>query len=629
MEYKFNKVNRPKLVRRSILIGICASVIAFGSNLTTSAESIKPVHAIAMHGEPKYGAGFQHFDYVNPYAPKGGVLRSAVNGTFDSFNVYIPIGNPTGTGSTETLLTSSADEPFTEYGLIAESIEVPEDRSWVIFNLRPEARWHDGKPITAEDVAWSFNTLTIKGRPTYRHYYSSVEGVQVLGERRVKFTFSDIENRELPLIIGQMPILPKHYWEEHNFEKTTLDPPLGSGPYRIKNFEAGRYIVLERVEDYWGANLPVKRGLHNFDILRTDFYRDDTAIRLALKSGDIDIREENQAKAWAVDYDVEVVENGLLNQELIKHELPTGMQGLVMNTRRTLFSHPKVRKALSYAFDFEWTNKKLFHGQYQRTESYFSNSELASSGRPEGEELEILNRYRDRLPPEVFTKPYRAPKTDGSGRSRQNLKIARELLAQAGWKVQDLKLIHEKTGERMSFEILLVSQAFERIVIPFTENLKRLGIEAHVRLVDQSQYLNRVRAHDFDMIVSGWGQSESPGNEQRGYWGSNAADQHGSSNYAGVKDPVIDELIELVIQAPDRESLVFRTRALDRVLLSGHYVIPNWYIQGDRILYWDKFTRPNVMTRRGVQFDRWWYDEAKAQRLAEALGDEQSAIKTE
>ena len=629
MDYKFNTVYESKIVRRRILIGICASVIAFGSNLTASAESIKPVHAIAMHGEPKYGPDFQHFDYANPHASKGGVLRSAARGTFDSFNAYIAIGNPTGTGSIETLLTSSDDEPFTEYGLIAESIEVPEDRSWVIFNLRPEAHWHDGMPITAEDVAWSFNTLTTKGHPRYRHYYSSVEGVQVVNEHRIKFTFSEIENRELPLIVGQLPILPKHYWEERDFEKTTLEPPLGSGPYRIKDFEPGRYIVLERVEDYWGADLPVKRGLHNFDILRTAFYRDDTAIRLALKSGDIDIRQENQAKAWAVDYDVPAVENGWLKKELIKHQLSTGMQGFVMNTRRAQFSNPKVRKALSYAFDFEWTNKQLFYGQYERTESYFSNSELASTGLPEGEELKILNRYRHRLPPDVFTKSYRAPKTDGSGRSRQNLKIARELLAQAGWKVQDLKLIHEKTGERMSFEILLVSQAFERIVIPFTENLKRLGIEARVRLVDQSQYLNRIRAQDFDMIVGGWGQSASPGNEQRGYWGSYAAGQPGSSNYAGIEDPVIDELIELVIQAPDRESLVIRTRALDRVLLSGYYVIPNWHIQGDRILYWEKFSRPKLPTRRGVLFDRWWHDEAKAQSLAEAMGDDQPSIKTE
>ncbi len=608
-------------MRRSILIGIFASVLAFGINLTTSAESIKPVHAIAMHGEPKYGLNFRHFDYVNPHAPKGGVLRTAARGTFDSFNVYIAIGNPVGTGSTETLLTSSDDEPFTEYGLIAESMEVPEDRSWVIFNLRPEARWHDGMPITAEDVAWSFKTITTKGHPQFRHYYSSVDGVQIIGELRVKFTFSETENRELPLIVGQLPILPKHYWEGRNFEKTTLEPPLGSGPYRVKNFEPGRYIVLERVEDYWGVDLPVNRGLNNFDIMRTDFYRDDTAIRLALKAGDIDVREENQAKAWAADYDVPAVEKGWLKKELIKHQLSTGMQGFVMNTRRVQFSDPKVRKALSYAFDFEWTNKQLFYGQYERTESYFSNSELASTGRPEGEELEILNRYRDRLSPEVFTKPYRAPKTDGSGRSRQNLKIARELLAEAGWKVRDLKLMHEQTGEHMSFEILLVSPAFERIVIPFTENLKRLGVEARVRLVDQSQYLNRIRAQDFDMIVGGWGQSASPGNEQRSYWGSYAADQPGSRNYAGIKDPVIDELIELVIQAPDRESLVIRTRALDRVLLSGYYVIPNWHIQGDRILYWEKFSRPNILTRRGVLFDRWWYDEAKAQRLAEAMGD--------
>ncbi len=592
---------------------VCALLLA---SSWTLAESPPPVHAIAMHGEPKYGPDFQHFDYVNPNAPKGGALRTASRGTFDSFHAFIPKGNAAGTRSVETLLTSSDDEAFTEYGLIAQSLEVPEDRSWVIFNLRPEARWHDGVPITADDVVWSFEILTTQGHEFYRSYYRSINKAERLSDRRVKFTFAEEENRELPLIVGQMPILPKHYWETRDFSSTTLEPPLGSGPYRIKDFEAGRYIVYERVADYWGVDLPVRRGLNNFQEERVDYYLDDTAIRLALKSGDIDLRLENQAKAWASDYNVPSVEKGLLKKESIRHSLPTGMQAFVMNTRRPKFSDPRVRKALGYAFDFEWTNKQLFYSQYTRTQSYFSNSELAAAGKPEGEELEILERYRDRLPPEVFEEPYRQPKTDGSGHARRNIRAALNLLAEAGWTVKDLKLVNEETGERLEFEILLVNQAFERIVLPFTRNLTRLGIDTKVRLVDQSQYLNRLRAFDFDMIVSGWGQSDSPGNEQRSFWGSYTADVPGSRNMAGIKNPVIDELIELVIQAPDRESLIARTRVLDRVLLAGHYVIPNWHTQSDRILYWDKFSRPDRPTKSGAMIPRWWYDQEKADALA-------------
>ena len=596
-----------------------AVTLIFSVQSTMAEQDVKPVHGIAMHGNPKYGPDFEHFDYVNPNAPKGGKLSQASRGTFDSFNTLIPKGSAIGTGSTESLLTRSFDEPFTEYGLIAESLEVPEDRSWVIFNLRPEARWHDGTPITADDVVWSFETITTKGRPTLRFYYDDVISAEKLGERRVRFNFKDTVNRELPLIVGQLSILPKHYWENRDFEKTTLEPPLGSGPYRIKEFEAGRYVVQERVEDYWGKDLPVNRGLNNFDTIRTDFYRDDTAIRLALNSGDIDIRFENQAKAWSSDYDTPAVNNGWLIKEEIPHQMSTGMQGFIMNTRRGIFADRQVRKALAYALDFEWTNELLFHGQYTRTESYFSNADLASRGLPQGEELEILERYRDQLPPEIFTEEFSVPKTDGSGNSRQNLLIARKMLAEAGWKVKDLKLVNEKTGEVMKFEILLVSQAFERIALPFTKNLERLGIEVNIRTVDPSQYANRLRELDFDVIVGGWGQSLSPGNEQRSYWGSYAVDQYGTRNYAGIKNPVIDELIELVIEASDRESLIQRTRALDRVLLFGHYVIPNWHILFNRLLYWDKFSRPEIPVMQGVTTTRWWYDEQKAQQLKQKM----------
>ncbi len=599
---------------RTLLANSLAALLIIAS-WVVYAESPQPVHGLAMHGELKYGPDFQHFDYVNPNAPKGGMLRTAARGTFDSFHGHIPKGNAVSTRSIETLLTTSDDEAFSEYGLIAESLEVPEDRSWVIFNIRPEARWHDDEPITADDVVWSFETLTTQGRDFFRRYYASVAKVEKLADRRVKFTFDEEENREMPLIVGQMPILPKHYWESRDFASTTLEPPLGSGPYRVKDFEAGRFVVYERVEGYWGADLPVNRGLYNFDIERIDFYLDDTAIRLALKAQDIDFRSENQAKAWASDYNVPSVEKGFLKKESIRHRLPTGMQAFIFNTRLPKFSDPRVRKALGYAFDFEWTNKQLFYSQYTRTESYFSNSELAATGVPEGEELEILSKYQDRLPHEVFDEPYRPPSTDGSGHARRNLRTALNLLADAGWTVEDLKLVNSETGEQMKFEILLVSQAFERIVLPFTRNLSRLGIDAKVRLVDQSQYINRIRAFDFDMIISGWGQSDSPGNEQRSFWGSYTADVPGSRNFAGIKDPVIDEIIELIIQAPDRESLIARTRVLDRVLRAGYYVIPNWHIRSDRILYWDKFSRPDTPTKSGAMPARWWFDEDKANVL--------------
>ncbi len=617
-EHSPHSLARASLVSFTRSLVLALAVCLGLSQLTAAAERAGPAHAIAMHGTPKYQPGFRHFDYVNPAAPKGGTLRVAVQGTFDSFNPFIPKGNAGAGNPYESLLASSADEPFTQYGLIAESIEVPRDRSWAIFTLRPQARWHDGKPISVDDVIWSLETLKTRGQPFFRFYYGGVAGAEQIGPRQVKFTFSDRGNRELPLIVGQLPILPKHYWESRDFEKTTLEPPLGSGPYRVTDFEPGRYVVTERVTDYWGAKLPVNVGQNNFDRIRYDYYRDDTVIRQALKAGEIDFRLENQAKAWALDYDVPAVQRGWLIKEEIRHFSPTGMQAFVYNTRRELFSDRTVREALAYAFDFEWTNRNLFFGQYARTESYFSNSELAAAGLPEGRELNVLDRYRERVPIELFHRPYKAPSTDGSGWPRENLARAFALLEEAGWVVRDMKLVNEDTGAGFSFEILLVSPAFERIVLPFVRNLKRLGIDARVRLVDQSQYINRIRSFDFDMIVSGWGASESPGNEQRSYWTSAAASSPAASNYAGVNDPVVDELVELLINAPDRKSLVARARALDRVLLFGYYVIPQWHLRMQRVLYWDKFSRPEVTPRTGTSIDYWWFDEAKAARLERA-----------
>jgi microcin C transport system substrate-binding protein len=595
-------------------------VLVLGGARSLMADAVLSDHAMTMFDNeiPKYTTTFPYFDYVNPTAPKGGTLRLAVDGTFDSFNSFIPKGNAASTGSVETLLVNSADEPFTAYGLVAKTMEWPADRSWVIFNLRPEARWHDGTPVTADDVVWSFETLVEKGMPFYRYYYSAIDSAEALNTHRVRFNFKESGNQELPLITGQLPVLPKHYWASRDFSATTLDPPLGSGPYRIQKFEAGRYIVQERVTDYWGANLPVRRGMNNFDIIRTEYFRDATPIRLALKAGDIDFRLENQSKAWADDYNVAVVDKGLLNKEMVPHRQPTGMQAFVMNTRRTLFQDPRVRQALGYAFDFEWSNRTLFNGQYTRTTSYFSNSELASSGLPEGSELALLEHYRGRIPDTVFNQAFKIPVTDGSGRPRENLRKATALLKSAGWSVRDLKLINEATGVPFRFEVLLSSKAFERIVLPYTQNLKLLGIEAKIRLVDRTQYMERYRQKDFDMLVAVWGQSETPGNEQREYWGSDAADSVGSRNLAGIKDPVVDELIELLVKSDSREQLNVRTRALDRVLLWGHYVVPHWYIRADRVLYWDKFSRPATPVRSGVMRSRWWYDTQKAAALEQA-----------
>ncbi|WP_081816651.1 extracellular solute-binding protein [Fodinicurvata fenggangensis] len=585
-------------------------------------EAPRPRHGIAMHGEPKYPADFTHFDYVNPDAPKRGAVRLAARGTYDSFNPFVVRGVAASGASylNETLMVSSADEPFSMYGLVAESISVPDDRSWVEFTLREEARWHDGEPISVEDVIFSLNLLREEGHPIYRQYYADVTAAEKTGPRKVRFTFSEGENLELPLIIGQLPILPKHYWEERDFTRSDLEPPLGSGPYRVADFEPGRHVTYERVEDYWGKDLPVNTGRYNFDRIRYDYYRDETVIRQAVKAGEVDFRQENQAKAWALDYDTPAVEQGRLVMEEIPHERPTGMQGFVMNTRRPVFSDPKVRRAMAYAFDFEWSNRNLFFGLYDRTESYFSNSELASSGLPEGRELELLEPYREELPEEVFEEAYFAPSTDGSGWPRQNLKKAFELLEEAGWVVRDMKLVHEDTGEQMTFQIMIYDTAFERVVLPYVRNLRRLGIEPTVRLVDTSQFVNRLRDFNFDMTISSWGQSDSPGNEQRNYWSSSAAEMPGSRNLAGIQDPVVDELINEVIRAGSREELVAATRALDRVLLWGHYVVPHWHSRVDRLVYWNKFGHPEDPPLHGFEFDNWWIDEDRARRLRE--GDE-------
>ncbi|MDH3242095.1 MAG: extracellular solute-binding protein [Alphaproteobacteria bacterium] len=576
-----------------------------------------PAHGLAMHGDLKYGPGFTHFDYVNPSAPKGGTLKLGATGTFDSLNPFILKGaNAAGVGQTfDTLATASQDEPFSEYGLVAKTMETPPDRSWIIFTLRPEARFHDGRPITTEDVEFTFNTLIKKGHPFYRFYFGSVAKVEKLGPHRIKFTFKPGDNRELPLILGQLPVLPAHFWKGKEFDQTTLAPTLGSGPYKIKELEPGRSITYERVADYWGKDLAVNKGQNNFEIIRYDYYRDDTVAIEALKKGEFDVREENNSKEWATAYDSPAIREGLLIKKLFPHQRPTGMQGFTFNTRRWMFRDRRVRWALAHAFDFEWSNRNLFFGAYSRTKSYFSNSELASRGLPSPQELALLEPYRGQIPDEVFTREYQPPSAGTNAKLRANLLKALEILKSAGWVVRDGKLVEEKSGRKMVFEVLLLSPAFQRIVGPFIYNLRRLGIEASMRTVDTSQYQNRVRAFDFDMIVGNWGQSLSPGNEQRSYWNSRNADEQGGRNYAGIKSKAVDELIEKLIAAPDRRALVTRTRALDRVLLWGHYVIPNWHIKSDRFAFWDKFGRPPKVPLQGTSLSLWWFDKEKAARI--------------
>ena len=597
---------------KTVITCISIFILIFSFNILANTNIS---HAIAMHGEPKYNKDFLSVEYVSNSAVKGGnIVRSSI-GNYDTFNPFTLKGNSAaGIGLLyESLTVSSSDEAFTEYGLLAKQIEWPEDRSWVAFTLRDEAVWHDGKQISSDDVVWTFNTLMEKGHPFYKYYYGDVSEVIKISENKVKFIFSTNTNKELPLIVGQLPVLPQHYWEDKNFEETTLDIPIGSGPYKIKSFDAGRSITYELNIDYWAFKnniVPIKVGKDNIGTIRYDYYKDRGVEREAFKSGEIDFFSENTSKEWATGYDINAVEQGLIKKELISHENPQGMQAFAFNTRKEIFKDKRVRKALSYAFDFEWTNKNLFYGAYKRTDSFFENSELASNGLPSKEELAYLDPYMDVLPNEVFNAQYNNPKTDGSGFIRNQLQEATKLIKDAGWILQNGKLTNSK-GEPFEFEILLVSPAFERIVLPFIDNLEKLGIKASLRTIDSSQYQKRIESFDFDMIVFTFSQSLSPGNEQRNFWGSDAADTNGSRNVIGIKNDVIDILIEKLINAKDREDLITITKALDRVLLWNYYVIPQWHISAYRVLYWDMFNQPNKKPKYSLGFDTWWINQSK------------------
>jgi microcin C transport system substrate-binding protein len=596
------------------------------------AQATEPAwrHALSLFGDIKYPADFKRFDYVNPDAPKGGTVRNAAFGTFDNFNVVVAGVKGVVAGGVQfiydNLTTGSLDEASTEYGELAEAVSHPADFSWVTYRLRPEAKWHDGKPVSADDVIFSLEAFK-KHHPQFSAYYRHVVKTEKLNDREIKFIFDSPGNRELPQIVGQLTVLPKHWWEgtdregrQRDISSTTLEIPLGSGPYRVKEFVAGRSLVLERVKDYWGRNLAIHVGRANFDELRYDYFRDATVALEAFKGDQVDFRVENSAKNWATAYDFPAVKDKRVLTEEFPNSRSGVMQAFVPNTRRGKFADPRVRQALNFAFDYEEMNKQLFFGQYTRISSYFHGiEELMATGLPSGRELEILETVRDQVPKEVFTTAYSNPVGGSPEAVRSNLQQALKLLKEAGFEIRERKLVHAASGEPFSIELLARADdpAFERVALFYKPSLERIGISVSVRAVDAIQYQNRLRNWDYDMLtISSWGQSLSPGNEQREHWSSNAADTPGSDNYVGIKNPAIDKLIERVIFATDRQDLIAATKAMDRVLLWNHYVVPQWTYPKQRTARWDRFSRPDVMPKYGLSAfpDIWWYDAEKAAR---------------
>jgi len=574
-----------------------------------------PKHAITLYDEaPKYPANFSHFDFVNPNAPKGGRLKLASYGGFDSLNPFIPKGNVEGRIGLiyDSLTFQSPDEPFTEYGLLAETIDKADDNSSVTFNLNPKARWHDGQPVTAEDVQFTFEQLLKYGDPMYRHYYADVDKVEQLSERSVRFVFKRNDNRELPMILGQLQILPKHWWQTRDFSKTSLEIPLGSGPYRVEKLEAGRSIQYARVKDWWAADLPVARGFNNFERISIDYYRDMSVALEAFKGGQFDFNLEYSAKDWATGYASPALNDGrMLKMEIPNHN-PVGMQAFVFNLNRPLFKDKRVREAIGLLFDFEWTNKQLFFGAYKRTTSFFENSEMAAHQLPSAEELAILEPLRGKVPDEVFKQVFTLPKTNGDGLIREQKRRAFALLQEAGYSIRNNQMVGPD-DKPLAFEFMLHQTNLERVILPFKRNLSELGIDLQIRRVDVSQFINRMRSRDFDMTSAIWSQSNSPGNEQREFWHSSSADNPGSRNLIGLRDPAIDQLVEGLIRAGSRQSLINHARTLDRALQWGYYVIPNYHTDQWRVAWWNKFGRPKVTPLYDIGLMTWWQESEKAQ----------------
>ena len=594
-----------------LFIGTFQSVRA-DSERTARLEKVTPQHAIAMHGAPKYASTFEHLSYVNPNAPKGGVLKESVTGSFDNLNHNIILGTPAkGLSLTvDSLMQRVWDEPFTLYGLVAETIEMPEDRDWIIFNINPKARFHNGRPMTADDVIFSFKAYREHGHPVRRRVYGFVKKVEKLSERRVKFTFGPQADRETPLILAIMPVLSKQYWQEHDITKTTLIPPLGSGPYRISQVEPGRSITYERVKDYWGRNLPVNRGMYNFDTIRYQYYRDEDVALQAFKSGNLNFRREFDISTWNRAYASARKEKGDYLLKEYPHKRPEKVKAFIFNTRKTMFSDRRVRKALSLAFHFGQINQLFFNGRFYRTESYFPNSELAHKGVLEGREKEILQPYKSNLPPEVFGPAFSYPDTKTPTQRRKTLRQAHQLLEDAGYIIKNGQRVNTKTGAPFEFEILLNSSSDEKIALFYKETLQRLGITAHVRNVEAAQFTGRLDQFEYDMVLYQWVNSLSPGNEQMNYWGQAAADIQGSRNYAGVKNPVVDTLAKEIGVSKTRGELTAYTHALDRILMQEYYSIPLYYLGTDLIAHTPALHSPKNIPAYGTVIESWWHQPA-------------------
>jgi microcin C transport system substrate-binding protein len=607
-------------MKRLLAAAVCAGFLMLGGIFPAVAQEaeqkVTRTWAMAEFGEPLYGPDMRHWPYANPDAPKGGSVVLGAFGGFDSLNTYILRGQwPAGIGFiSDGLMTGSGDELSTAYGLIAESAEYPEDKSWIIFNLRPEARWHDGQPITADDFKFAFDTIKEHGRPFLQSFYEDVSGIEVLDPRRLKFTFKTRNSMKPLLTVGQSPPLPRHWWTANgrDITKTTLEPLLGNGAYRIKAVDPGRSITYERVADYWAADLPVNRGLNNFDQIRYDYYLDDTVLFEAFMAGRIDYRQENRAQRWAQGYDVPAVKDGSLIKRVVPDETPRGTQGYIFNLRRPQFQDVRVREAINLLYDFESVQRTLLFGEYKRVKSWFPNSEFGASGPPTPAELAILEKYKDKVRPEVLTKAYEPPVTDASGNIRNNLREALRLFREAGWELKNNRLVNA-AGDQMRMEVLLVSPTMVRVTEPFVQNARRAGIDASVRVVDTSQYQVRVDDFDYDLLAVGLNFFPPPGAEQRSYFGSAAADVRGSANIPGIKDPVVDALIEELIAAKDLPTLAATNRALDRVLLWGWYQIPQWYNDESWLVYWNKFGYPEKKARYSIGFPGTWWTAAGKQ----------------
>jgi peptide/nickel transport system substrate-binding protein len=563
-----------------------------------------------MHGKVKYPRDFTHFSYVNPDAPKGGRLNFGDLGTFDSLNPMVINGKAVWAVRSyiyETLLGRSFDEPFSLYGLLAESVETPEDRSWVMFTLRPEAKFSDGKPVTVDDVIFSLELLRERGWPQHRSHYAKVKKIERIGERGVKFIFADGADREMPLILGLLAVLPKHLIDPENFEKTTLTPPVGSGPYTISAVDAGVRVTFKRNPDYWGRDLAINRGRFNFDEIAYEYYRDENARFEAFKKGLLHLRAEADPGRWARDYDFPAVKDGRILKESFETGIPSGMTGLVFNTRKDIFADRRVREALTQMLDFEWLNQNIYHGLYERTQSYFHGSELSAFGRPASDrEKALLAAFPEYVRDDVMAGTYKLPETDGSGRDRQSRRDALQLLQQAGYELKDGAMLSNTTGEALAFEMLALSRDQERLYINYKRSLERLGVKASIRQVDAAQYQARVNSFDYDMIQTSWPVSLSPGNEQIVRWSASVANQDGSLNYAGVKNPAADAMIAAMLEANEREDFVAAVRALDRVLISGAYVVPLFHLPEQWVAYWRRLAHPETTSLNGYLIDTWW-----------------------